>query len=233
MDLADNHFFTSATFWGPAVGVIAGALTTAVIVWVTLRAANPKRRLLYGMRAVTPLINSRPDLPQDIEVRRAGQALEQPQLVTVELASRGRIDIAREAFDGGEPLRLDLGVPIVECLKVATSPSDRPDPAWKTDGSALLVGPSHIGKRQTTVFSLLIDGASPHLNEPRQSLINVDLVRLRYVEVPASRSSTVGFWLVVLGVVVVVIFTISGLIQAIRLFMRPRSGSRSRRGSAG
>jgi hypothetical protein len=179
VDLADgSHFFTSATFWGPTVGAIVGVLTTAVLVWVTLKAASPKRRLYCEMPVVTPLLRKRPDLPQDIEVRRGGEVLADPHVVNVELTSRGRLDIAREAFDGGEPLRLDVGAPIVECLNVTTSPSDRPDPAWNTDSSAFLIGPSHIGKRQTSVFSLLVDGPSPNLSKPRQSLIDVD-IRLR------------------------------------------------------
>lgn len=175
MDLAGSHFFTSATFWGPAIGAIVGVLTTAVVVWVTLRAANPKRRLLYSMPVVTPLLNTRPDLPQDIEVRRAGSVLAHPYVVNVELTSRGRRDIAREAF-GGDPIRLDVGAPIIDCLKISTSPSDRPHPVWNVDGSKLLVGPSLIGRRQSTVFSLLVDGPSPRLSKPMQTLTEVRLL---------------------------------------------------------
>jgi hypothetical protein len=91
----------------------------------------------------------------------------------VQLVSRSRRDIAREAFDEGKPLCLDLGTPIVECLQVTTSPPDRPDPAWTLDGSKLQIGPSHFGRRQTTVFSLLVDGKSPRITPPQQSLIDV------------------------------------------------------------
>jgi len=41
---------------------------------------------------------------------------------------------------------------IVECLKVATKPEDCPPPELKIDGTALLIEPSLIGKRQTTVL---------------------------------------------------------------------------------
>ena len=116
--------------------------------------------------------------------RRAGNrsACQAPQArsscsapAVTELVSRGRSDIQREAFDGGEPLCLDVGVPIVECLQIKISPSDRPEPLCKVDGSKLLVGPSLIGRRQTIVFSLLIDGQDPKLNRPPQSLIDVQL----------------------------------------------------------
>jgi len=174
VNLAGGEFYTSGTFWAGA-GVAVAIVFGIAGVWAVLRTGNPKRRLFYSMPVATPLLNKRPGMPRDLEVRRAGQLLKFPQVVNIELASKGRSDIQREAFDGGEPLCLDVGVPIVECLQVTTSPSDRPEPSWKHDGSKLLVGPSLIGKRQTTIFSLLIDGPSPELSPPRQSLIDVDL----------------------------------------------------------
>lgn len=131
--------------------------------------------MFYSMPVVTPLLNDRPGMPRDVEVRRAGQLLTYPQIVNIHLVSRGRRDISRDAFDGSEPLCLDVGVPIVECLQVKVSPSDRAEPLCKVDGSKLFVGPSLIGRRQTMVYSLLVDGQSPKLSRPQQSLIDVDL----------------------------------------------------------
>lgn len=222
LDLAGNHFLTSGTFWGPASGVIAGAIITFAATWWTLRATSSRRRLLYSMSAATPLINTRPGLPQNIEVRRADIVLTHPQVVTIELTSKGHSDITREAFDGSEPLRLDLGVPIVECLKVTTSPSDRPDPVWKTDGCVLLIGPGHIGKRQTTVFSVLVDGPSPHLSRPEQSLIDVDIDR-RDLEREQRRRSLVSTAAVTLSAVLLVAFGVLLAILAPNLL--PSRGS--------
>lgn len=165
---------TSGIFWA-VVGVAAAVLIGIATIWATLRAANPTRRLSYSMPVVTPLLNMRRDLPLDVEVRRAGHLLKSPHVVNVELRSTGRRDISREAFDGGKPLCLDVGVPIIECLDVTTTPPDRTEPSWETDGSELLIGPSLIGKRQTTVFSLLVDGQSPYLSKPQQTLIDVDI----------------------------------------------------------
>jgi hypothetical protein len=69
-------------------------------------------------------------------------------------------DISPEAFNG-KPVCLDLGTHIVECVKVATSPSDRSDPAWALEDSELLIGPDLFGMRQRTVLSLPIDGEPP------------------------------------------------------------------------
>lgn len=174
MDLAGGHFYTSGSFWGPA-GVIVGLLAIGATVWVTLRAANPKRRLYYWMFADTPLITRRTDLSHELTVTYGTRQLNSPHVVNVKLTSRGRRDIAREVFDGGEPLCLDIGIPIVECVKVSTWPLDRPDPTWAINDSKLLVGPSHFGRRQTTVFALLVDGESPGIAKPQQSLVDVEI----------------------------------------------------------
>ena len=150
-------------------------LAIAATVWVTLRAANPKRRLYYAWLSDTPLITRQHDLSEELKVSYGTRQLVKPRIVTVQLVSRGRRDIAREAFDEGKPVCLDLSTPIVQCVKVATSPSDRPDPSYALDGSKLLIGPSHFGKRQTTVFSLLLDGKTPEIVRPQQSLIDVEI----------------------------------------------------------
>jgi len=175
VNLAGGHFYTSGAFWSVAVPVLVGVLAIAATIWVTLRAANPKRRLYYSLPTDTPLIRTRKDLSEELKVIYGTRELESPRVVNVQLASRGRRDISREAFDGERPLCLDIGTRIVECVKVTTSPSDRPDPSYKTEGSKLLIGPSHFGKRQTTVFSLLVDGKYPKIVKPRQSLVDVEI----------------------------------------------------------
>jgi hypothetical protein len=175
VDIAgSHHIWDSAAFW-PAAGIVVGLLAIAATVWVTLRAANPKRRLYYAWLSDTPLITRQHDLSEELKVTYGTRQLVKPRIVTVQLVSRGRRDIAREAFDEGKPVCLDLSTPIVQCVKVATSPSDRPDPSYALDGSKLLIGPSHFGKRQTTVFSLLLDGKTPEIVRPQQSLIDVEI----------------------------------------------------------
>jgi len=45
----------------------------------------------------------------------------------------------------------------------------------KADGTKLLVEPVLIGRRETVTFSFLVDGPSPRMSPPEQSLINVDI----------------------------------------------------------
>ena len=199
MELGIEPIYTSTLFWtvaGPVIGLI-GIVAT---VWVTLRVANSKRRLMYSMPVVTPLLNAMADMPTDIEVRRGGHTLKDPCVVNIKLAGQGRRDIQRPDFDGGRPVRLDIGTPIVECLKVITTPADRGKPECRIDGSALLIGPCLIGKRQSTTFSLLVEGSEPVLSRPEQILADVSI---RYGDPDAPPSgwratvrSTAG-WLVV------------------------------------
>jgi hypothetical protein len=55
---AEGHFYTNGTFWAGA-GTVAGVVGTMAVIWVTLRVGSSKRRLLYSMPVVTPLLNER------------------------------------------------------------------------------------------------------------------------------------------------------------------------------
>jgi hypothetical protein len=174
VNLASAPFYTSGTFWAVAAVAVAILIGVATM-WVTWISPFPKRRLLYSMPAATSMLNRQSELTDELKVIYGAKQLESPYVVNIEIASRGRADIPRDAFDGGKPLCLDIGAPIVECLQVTTTPPDRPEPMCAIDGSKLLIGPSLIGRRQTTVFSLLVDGPAPRLSPPVQSLVDVDL----------------------------------------------------------
>ena len=177
VDIAgSHHIWDSAAFW-PVAGIIAAVTVGAWPRRVTRRAANPKRRLYYWLLSDTPLITERDDLSEELKVTYGPKELKSPRVVTVQLCSRGRRYIARNAFDDGKALCLDLGTHIVECVKVTTSPTDRPDPEWTTEDSTPLIGPSHFSSRQTTVFSLLVDGEPPSIVRPQQSLVDVRIER--------------------------------------------------------
>ncbi|WP_147312425.1 hypothetical protein [Thermomonospora umbrina] len=132
-------------------------MATVVLGVLMYRAQFPKRRLMYWRRSVTPLLTAPAGVRGDVELRHKGRVLERPYAVDVILAGRGRRDVPSSAFDGG-PLRLDVGAPIVEVLQVIDDPKcSTPTPRVRVDGSALLVGPDLIGRRQRIVFSLLVE----------------------------------------------------------------------------
>jgi len=169
-----GHWYASLTFW-TVTGPIVAILSTLAIVWVTIRVANPKRRLMVAMPVITPLLNRVAAKTGNIEVTRDGKLLSNPRVVELKLYTRGRNDIPRSAFDGGRPVRLDIGTPIIQCLNVTTQPADRTMPEPTVDGTALLIQPTLIGKRQTTTYTLLTDGPRPNLCKPEQTLTDVDI----------------------------------------------------------
>jgi hypothetical protein len=124
----------------------------------------------------TPLITGRQAFSEELKVTYGVLELKSPRVVNLQFVSRGRRDISPEAFNG-KPVCLDLGTHIVECVKVTTSPSDRPDPEWTLEDSKLLIEPSLFGMRQKTVFSLLVDGESPRIVPPKQSMLDVRIER--------------------------------------------------------
>jgi hypothetical protein len=169
-----SPFYTNGTFWAGA-GAVVGVVSILAIGWVTWRAANPKRRLWYSMPTVTPLVSRGKELSRELKIIYGDHQLESPTTVNIQFISKGRLDIPRSAFDGQQPMQLDVGARIVEVLDVTTSP-DRPIPPLKPDGSKLFIGPALIGRREKIVISLLVDG-DPNLSRLPQSLENVDIRR--------------------------------------------------------
>jgi len=162
MDVAGD-WYTSATFWAGA-GAIAVVLSTVAIVWVTLVVGVPRRRLVYRMRAIAPLVSAPEGIRGDLELRHRGKLLSNPRALTVELVSRGRRDIGNDAYNDGQPLRLDFGAPIVELLQVVSEPATLPSPVVVVDGTSVNIGPSLIGRRHAITITVLTDGGQPALS---------------------------------------------------------------------
>ncbi len=175
MVLAASDFYVSGGFWVSALGAVAGVLGTIAIIVVTIWIGRPQRRLLYWMPVSAPLLNAGQDVRGKLTVTRGNEILSEPQLLEIGLLNQGRLDIPTTAFDREKPLRLDVGEQIVELLDVTTVPANRAVPDVQIDGSTLLIGPSLIPKRETVVFSLLIDGPEPRLTCVAPELIDVDV----------------------------------------------------------
>lgn len=173
--LASKGFVHSGTFWG-AVGGIAAVLAVVLAVpmlWVAWRQAYPRRRLLYGMPVVTPLLNAQGPR-RGLEVRYEDTVLATPHVVEVSLVNQGRQAIPSDDFDRARPLVLDVGASIVKVLEV-TPPPGQDKIAVEVDGSVLRVGPDLIPGRQKISFSLLVDGPAPVLRCLEAVLIDIDV----------------------------------------------------------
>src|ERR1019366_7292766 len=172
MDVAGG-WYTSGTFWASA-GVVVAVLAAVAVVWVTLTAGFPRRRLYFGLRAAAPLLAAPAGIRGGLELRHRGAGLADPRVVTVELVSRGRKDIPSEAYDDRQPLVLDVGARIVEVLQVTSGPGILPVPRITPDGAALKIGPGLIGRRQEITINILTDGGQPSL-ACRSPLIDVQV----------------------------------------------------------
>src|ERR1039458_175888 len=162
MDVAGG-WYTSGTFWAGA-GVVVAVLAAVAVVWVTLAAGFPRRRLYFGLLAAAPLLAAPAGMRGDLELRHRGTALADPRVVTVELVSRGRRDIPSQAYNDRQPLVLDVGARIVEVLQVTSEPGILPPPQVIPDGTSLKIGPSLIGRRQQITINILIDGGTPTID---------------------------------------------------------------------
>nr|WSY54963.1 hypothetical protein OG999_35725 [Streptomyces sp. NBC_00886] len=183
-----GEWLQSGTFWG-AAAVIVAVLAAGSAVWATLRAANPKRRLLYRIYSRTPLLNPTASVPGgSLTVMHGTSALANPWVVEVELINAGRRDISASMFHNGESITLDLGVPIIALLHTETSSRTQRPPTAVVNGRVLTVPPCLLGKRHTATFSLLVDGDEPQL-ECLAPLTDVDVAEGRR---PGSAAMTIA-----------------------------------------
>lgn len=170
MSLA-GEWYTSGTFW--AAGTVLATLAVGIAtVIVTYMVGFPKRRLQYGMPVAAPMLTAPDGVRSDLELLHRGVPLTEPHVVELTLASRGRKDIPSDAYDGGTPIRIDVGARIIELLRTTSSPTELVRPRVAIDGTALEIGPSLLGRRQGVSFTVLVEGR-PSLSFSA-ALIDVD-----------------------------------------------------------
>jgi hypothetical protein len=126
---ANDYWYTSGAFWGPASGVVAVVIMGAVGALVAWRASIPKRLLTYRLLAPTRLVSSESLGPShaNLLVRYQGVDLSDPYIVTLQVDSRSRKDIRSTDFDEEKPLTFDMGTRII-----AVVGSDPAGPGAKT-----------------------------------------------------------------------------------------------------
>jgi len=178
-----GQWYASAAFVDTLALVLVALVAMVVGARVAISTGFPKRRLVCGMPVIAPLLSAPSGVRGDLELLRRGKPLSDPHLLEVHLTSRSRRDIPSEDFDSHQPLLIDVGAPIVEILRITSTPISPPAPDVAYDGTALKIGPSLIGKRQKITITVLADGPDPRLTYMAR-LINVD-VREQKPEDPA------------------------------------------------
>jgi len=157
--LGAEDWYAAGSFWVSVLVGVAGIVIGAVGAVAALRGQKqPKRRLVYGLPEVTPMLAAPDGVRADLELRHRGEVLKEPFLASVLLACQGNTDIASGDFDQQEPIQLDLGVDIIAILGTATRPEGLRAPTVRVDGTALMVGPSFFARQQTLLLTVLVDG---------------------------------------------------------------------------
>jgi len=167
-----DAWYSSATLWAAAAVVVA-AVAGAAAVWATLRAAGARRTTLFVSMAGAELLNTSTAMGS-LEVLVNGNPLANPRIVTLIVANDGKRDITAESYSESNPVRLDVGCPIVEVIGAETRPDGRAVPTYSTAGSELHLGPGLISARQALRFQLLVDGPEPTLS-CHAALLAVDI----------------------------------------------------------
>lgn len=129
-------------FW-----IVAGVVVTlvgSVGTWVAIIVSNPKRRLLYGVRANVPVMTAPEGLRTDLKLFHRDEQLTEPRLVEIQLVGRGRRDISSDLL-ANQPIRLSVGPRIIRVLDVSSNESSRRLPEITPDGTALTIGPTVVG----------------------------------------------------------------------------------------
>jgi hypothetical protein len=154
-----------------------------------------------------------------------GAELEDPQILEITLASRGRRDIASEDFD--QPLELKVGATIKAILRTAAGPNESTFRAVSFKDDILSVGPALITRRQLIKFTALAVGREPELSSAAAALRDVR------VEV-TSMGSSQRRWTrpTKIAVAVAIAFGATGLIL-VGLLIGDRSAQRDNAPSAG
>jgi hypothetical protein len=166
-------WYTSGTLWAGA-GVVVAVLAAVAGTWVAFSVGFPRRRLYYGLRAAAPLLTAPAGMRSDLKLFHGETLLADPYVLTIELASRGRKDISSDAYDGHQPLHLDVGSRIIEILQITSAPETLMPPQVAASERSLSIGPSLIGKRHQITINVLTDGGPPSL-ACRSPLVDVQV----------------------------------------------------------
>nr|MDT0663595.1 hypothetical protein [Micromonospora sp. DSM 115978] len=146
-----------------ALGVLAG--------WLGPRLPIQRRlyyRLAYSAQILDARIADRPTISVFFGQNRE---LSNPYVSKLVVRNMGYTDIAREHFDGDEPIIFDMGAEIVEVVRSGSEISGGRVPTFSTSGDKLSVLPGLIPRRQEFYLVLLTEGA-PSPGAPVHQLKN-------------------------------------------------------------
>lgn len=179
-------WYTSALVWA-IIAAVAGWVGIVILGWVTWRAAHPKRLIVYSLISNNPPSERHgPTLAPSSRGRGKPRALSHPRVLVISVALFGRQDIGTADFDRlgkstPQPLRIDVGLPIVRILWVEKVSNTRwPEP--RIDGTALAIGPGLLNHNGGMLVQVLVDGRDPTLTCPNLPIKDVRAKEREYID---------------------------------------------------
>lgn len=174
--LIANPWYESGSFWQFAITTVVAVTVGALGAFATMRASNPKRRLEYRSTANTSLLTSHEGAGR-LEVTYDATPVAEPRVIELELWNAGRRDITAIQFHDNGAITYDLGVSVVDVLKVASSPAGTAAPAVLVDdrGKGIAVPPFLLKRNQTVSISILVDGPERPVTCLEAPLIDVQV----------------------------------------------------------
>ena len=124
---------------------------------ITINVVTAIGSILAGIGAVWVVLLTRPTYRLRYGPLETKKLQDGSWRVGIYLSSRGRRDITRDAFDEGEPVELDIGVPIQRLVKTWNSQGDIRIVTAQVKGTCLMVGPGLINRRQNLRFTVIAD----------------------------------------------------------------------------
>lgn len=155
---APNNPWYNSTWFGTLAAITIGL----ILIYFTIRLL-PKRRMYYGMELITSLLKAPSDTKDDLQLHYKNKLLNRPYIVRINIALRGRKDLASGDYDNAQPLQLDLGSQIIELLEVTSKPTTAPAPTINQKETSIQIGPSLITVGQKIAIGILVDGSRPVL----------------------------------------------------------------------
>ncbi|MEU7516800.1 hypothetical protein AB0B13_33005 [Streptomyces sp. NPDC042898] len=186
MKILAGEWWESGSWWQFAI-TIAATLTVGFFAgWATLRAANPKRKIVWQVQSNTPLVDDQFNDGTVLAVQFMGYTLPKPRIVELVVANVGRRDITAAHFHGGAPLRFEFGAEVCMILNHSSEPAHAPVPttdtasfdmttAGYTTGTYVAIKPSLFRRGQVYTATVLINGDETDVTCTAAPFIDVDL----------------------------------------------------------
>jgi|HubBroStandDraft_6_1064221.scaffolds.fasta_scaffold91772_3 hypothetical protein len=156
--ITTGHFYSSPAFLG-WVGILV-AIVTLTVIAAQFAAGSSKRALIYSLISDTALLSesAREKAGPGLRVTLGDSALDDPHVVSLRIECKGRRDIRSTDFEGGKPLMLHVGTPILKQLDREADDGTAPCISFNSGLQAISIGPGLIRKDQLISIDLLTDG---------------------------------------------------------------------------